>query len=146
MKKLIILLLITVMALLTGCGGSGTQEEEFSVEGLEPAEQVQAIVEHYVEEEVWHGEITDIQVNKDADDAGKYVCLVWVDWDLENKPENAKGVLQAYADELCYELSDNGNTSQFTIFFNAIQQGGLYKRGYSIIDGQPTPTDEICQF
>lgn len=144
MRKLIILALIAALFLLSGCGGSS--EEEFTVEGLEPAEQVQAIVEHYAEEEIWHGEITDLQVNKDADDPGQFVCLVWVDWDLENDPDDAKGVLQAYADGLCYELADNGNTSQFVIFFNAIQQGGLYKRGYEIKDGEPTPTDEVCQF
>lgn len=42
MRKLIILVLIAALFVLSGCGGSS--EEEFTVEGLEPAEQVQAIV------------------------------------------------------------------------------------------------------
>ena len=143
--KRIFLLLFIVLLLLSGCG-SEDPEEEFSVEGMEPAEQVEAITRNYIETKVWHGEITDLQVNKDADDPGQYVCLVWVDWDLANSPDDAKGVLQAYSDELCFELADNGNTSQFVIFFNAVQQKGLYKRGYTIKEGKPTPVDEVCQF
>lgn len=140
MNKLIALLLICVFV-LSGCGES---KEEFTVDGLEPNEQIEAIVNHYVEEKVWHGEITDIQVNKDADGVG-YVCLVHVDWDIENTSDDARGVLQAYADELCYELAGNGNTSQFVIFFNAIQQGGLYKRGYEISNGEPQVIDTVDQ-
>ena len=140
MRKLIALLIVCILV-LSGCGDS---KEDFSVDGLEPTEQIEAIVNHYVEEEVWHGEITDLQINKDADGEG-YVCLVNVDWDLQNDSDNARGVLQTYADELCKELAENGNTSKFVIFFNAIQQGGLYKRGYDITNGNAEVTDTVDQ-
>lgn len=143
MKKVVILMVLLCLFLFVGCGEA---KEEFSVDGLEPSDQVEAIVNHYVEEKVFHGEVTDLQINPDADEVGKYVCLLYVDWDVENSSDNAKGVLQSYADELCYQLADNGNTSKFVVFFNAIQQGGLYKRGYDIKDGEPTVTDEIIQF
>lgn len=139
MRKLLIILLILVCVMLfVSCGS-----DEFVPEGT-PPEQIQQIIDHYAEN-IWHGEITDTQINENADGEG-YIVLVFVDWDLVNKPDNAKGVLQAYSDELCTQLAENGNTAQFYMIFNAIQQGGKYKRGYTIEGGVPTPTQEVCTF
>lgn len=139
MRKLLIILLILVCVMLfVSCGS-----DEFVPEGT-PSEQIQQIIDHYAEN-IWNGEITDTQINENADGEG-YIVLVFVDWDLVNKPDNAKGVLQAYSDELCTQLAENGNTAQFYMIFNAIQQGGKYKRGYTIEDGVPTPTQEVCTF
>ena len=141
MRKLfIVLVLIVCVMMLVSCG---SEEEEFTPSGT-PSEQIQQIIDHYAEK-IWHGEITDVQINENAEGEG-YIVLVFVDWDLENKPENARGVLQAYSDELCTQLAENGNTAQFYMFFNAIQQGGTYKRGYTIEYGEITPTQEACTF
>lgn len=134
MRKIIVLLIVLAL-ILSGCG-----KEEFTVEG-DPDEQIETIANHYVEETVWNGEITDLQINKDADGEG-YVCVLKIDWD--QKTDNASGTLQSYADELCNQLSDNGNTSQFTVIFNALQQGGIYKRSYRI-DGAPEVIETIDQ-
>lgn len=85
---------------------------------LSREEEIQALVENVLEDELNNTEIRETSVNLDAGkEDGNYVVLPKLTWDVKNNTKNTRDMLELYSDRIASHLGDEEDINEITVFW-----------------------------
>lgn len=166
MKKIFPFVLALVCCLsLVSCGGDSSdnvQEKENEVDNRQNTEEVEdweeelsgaekndADLRAIVNEYYSSTDVTEIILNENAgtDDEGDYVALVYLTWNVKNKPDMTKQMLAMYSEDFAARVGqDIESITDFAIFWTVpyySETDTAAKYSYERKDGGMYQTDEM---
>lgn len=166
-KILYLLLSVSVCLLLASCGGSPSEEtvpptDDFKPQSetnipesvapetsLSPTEQIDASLRRIVAEYYTSTDISSITINDDlgTDEDGDYIALVYLTWNVKNKPDTTKDVLAMYSEDFAARIgTDILDVSEFAVFWTVpyySETDTAVKYSYERVEGGMVQTDSM---
>lgn len=109
--------------------------------------EIEKDVENIVNKDLDDTSITDIRINEDASiDEERYIVLVDLEWDVQNKPKTTKEMLDMYSDHLAANLSDSELIYELVLFWTVPyhnEDDSILKRTYENKDEGMFLGDEV---
>lgn len=91
-------------------------KDDESAEAL--ADEIEKAIKEIAEEDFRKTEITEVRVNKDLSvEEERYIVLVDLRWDVQNKPKTTNEMLQQYSDHLAAKMTDFDLIYEFVQFW-----------------------------
>lgn len=175
--KIVTILLCIGIASLTACGGKKAEEpqpdpapaveeaqepvEEVveeavvaeTVKPAEPATPEEALTEYITARITEHYPRTDIdkiEINEDlgTEEEGDYVALIYLTWNVKNKPEMTEQMLQMYSDDMAASLAiDHPEVQAMAVFWEVpYLNASASKWSYGRKDGGMYMDDKVLGF
>lgn len=124
-----------------------TEEEEKVDESENNISDIEWDVDGVADADLDDTSITDIRINEDASaDEERYIVLVDLEWDVQNKPKTTKEMLDMYSDHLAANLSDNELIHELVLFWTVPyhnEEDSILKRTYENKDDGMFMEDEV---
>lgn len=114
---------------------------------LTPEEYIDASLRAIVEEYYSSTDITNIAINENhgTEDDGDYIALVYLTWNVKNKPDTTKQMLSMYSEDFAARIgTDIQNVSEFTVFWTVPYYSEVetaVKYTYARVEGGMIQTD-----
>lgn len=94
------------------------KEEEVESEPLTREEEIEALVQKIIDEDLNGTEAKEIKVNENAGlGDGSYIVLPHLVWDVKNGADTTKEMLERYSDHIAAELASESDISEITVFW-----------------------------
>lgn len=85
---------------------------------LSREEEIQAIIQSVLDEDLSNTEVNEIKVNVNAGlEDGSYIVLPHLTWTTKNKADTTRDMLKQYSDHLAAKLADETDISEITVFW-----------------------------
>lgn len=94
------------------------QEENAEEEELSREEEIQAIIESIIDEDIDRTVINSNDVNYNAGlDDGSYLALPKLTWEVKNSADTTRDMLKQYSDHIAAKLAEVSDISDVTVFW-----------------------------
>lgn len=131
------------------------KEDDFSSEDFwasrnTPEKKLEDYIWSRVHNEYDRTTVNRVEINEDlgTDTEGDYIALVYLTWDVKNKPDMTETMLQMYSDDLAASLAtDHPEVQEVAIFWQVPYLGtNTSKWSYERRDGAMYATDKVLGF
>lgn len=170
MKKFLALtLVLSFCFMLIACGAtespgssSGSTDSTFQGEepesadtedtqdiDLSPEEVIDSALRNIVNEKYSSTDISSISINENSgtEAEGDYIALVYLVWNVQNKPDTTKQMLAMYSEDFAARVgADISNVSEFTVFWTVpyySETDTAVKFSYVRVDGGMSETESL---
>lgn len=127
-----------------------SSSEDFWASRNTPEKKLEDYIWSRVHNEYDRTTVDRITINEDlgTDTEGDYIALVYLTWDVKNKPDMTETMLQMYSDDLAASLAaDHPEVQEVAIFWQVPYLGAnTSKWSYERRDGAMYATDKVLGF
>lgn len=124
--------------------------EDFWASMNTPEKKIEDYIWSRVHNEYDRTTVNRVEINEDlgTDAEGDYIALVYLTWDVKNKPDMTETMLQMYSDDLAASLAtDHPEVQEVAIFWQVPYLGtNTSKWSYERRDGAMYATDKVLGF